>query len=140
MFGPLQLQALEQVAGGLAAAIGDGQDGGAGPDPTPWSAPEQRRFRVRNRSGGEVRLRFHRAGDRLRWIPLPGGRRRVGAHGEAAYFQRQFSLLHLKARDSVSVTTDGGEPLALAAGALLTIAADGSASVGPYEPPPRSAA
>ena len=140
LFGPHQLAALQQVAARLATAMRDGEQIEEGPPPMPWTSSRQRRFRVRSHSHDDIALRFYSARDQLRWIALPHGRRTAKAHRETAFFQRRFSVFGVAKADRLTVRVGGDQLVSMDAGDLLVIAEDGTASAGPYEPPPRSAA
>jgi neutral ceramidase len=136
LFGPHTLEAHQQVAGELAAAIASGTPTDAGPDPTPWTSPRQRRYRVRNLSNVAARLRFYHVDDTLRLFTLPRGQKTIAAGAEVAYPEREFTgPPPLPTIDKVTVVTGGSGHREMAAGQLLTIAADGSVSVGEYAPP-----
>ncbi len=135
LFGPHTLAAYQQVAAALATAMVEGRRSPAGPAPTAWTAARQRRFRVRNRSDSPVHLSFYKPRDRIRLVTLPNGRKTIGARTELAYPEREFTGQGMRTIRKVTVRTSTGAGLAMVAGQLLTIAPDGSMSVGDYTPP-----
>ena len=137
LFGPPTLQAYQQVAAGLAAAMAQARPAVPGPAPTPWSSPPQRRYRFRNRSGAEVTLRFYNTDDSLQLFTLPNGEKTIAAGAELAYPEREFTGPLLPTIEKVTVWVRDTTQPTMAAGQLLTIAPDGSVSVGDYTPPAR---
>jgi neutral ceramidase len=147
LFGPHTLEAHQQVAAQLATAIADGKPSPAGPAATQWTSPRQHRYRFRNQSSLEVRLRFYNKHNWLRWLPLPRAHKRIDAGAEVAYPEREFTWrllpkierLTVKLPTVKTVTVKVGNDIkqTMSAGQLLIIAADGSISVGEYSPPPR---
>ncbi|HEX6713959.1 MAG TPA: neutral/alkaline non-lysosomal ceramidase N-terminal domain-containing protein, partial [Thermoleophilaceae bacterium] len=137
LFGPHTLEAHQQVAAGLASAMAGGVSPPAGPPPTPWTSDPQRRYRFRNLSTADVEFRFYNVNDPLHWVTLPHGTKTIGARAEFAYPEREFTGGLLPTIEKLTVKGDDGSEQTMAAGQLLTIAADGSISVGEYTPPPR---
>ncbi|HEX6713524.1 MAG TPA: neutral/alkaline non-lysosomal ceramidase N-terminal domain-containing protein, partial [Thermoleophilaceae bacterium] len=137
LFGPHTLEAHQQVAAGLASAMADGVSPPAGPPPTRWTSPRQRRYRFRNLSTSAVEFRFYNVDDPLHWVTLPHGTKTISAGAEFAYPEREFTGGLLPTIEKLTVKADDGSERTMAAGQLLTIAADGSISVGEYTPPPR---
>jgi neutral ceramidase len=138
LFGAHTLEAHQQVAAGLATAIARGTPTDPGPEPTPWTSPRQRRYRFRNLSSAAVRLRFYNVGDTLRLFTLLNGEKTIDAGAEVAYPEREFTgPPPLPTIHKVTVKVGGHGHLEMASGELLTIAEDGSVSVGQYTPPPR---
>jgi neutral ceramidase len=138
LFGPHSLDRYQQIAARLAAAVASGTPIDPGPPPTPSSSPPQRRYRVRNLSSAAVTLRFYAPGDSLHWFTLPNGEKTIEAAAEVAYPEREFTGPQpLPTVEKVTVRVSDDVRPAMAAGQLLTIAPDGSASVGQYTPPPR---
>lgn len=137
LFGPHTLAAYQQVAGRLARAVVDGTHLPPGPASTPWTARRHPRYRFRNLSDVAVHLRFYNCRDQKQWITLPNGRKRVDAHTEVAYPEREFTGNLLPTIRRVKVSIAGHRQLIMAAGELLTVSTDGSISVGGYTPPHR---
>jgi neutral ceramidase len=137
LFGPHTLEAYQQVAAGLATAMAQGTQTAPGPPPTPWSSSQQRRYRFRNLSNKDVKLRFYHTDDSLEWLTLPNGTKTIAAGAEVAYPQSEFTLLRLLTLDEVKVKVSDAIQPTMAAGQLLTIAPDGSVTVGDYTPPVR---
>jgi neutral ceramidase len=137
LFGPHTLQAYQQVAAGLATAMAQGSPTAPGPTPTPWSSPPQRRYRFRNRSSVDVKLRFYNTDDSVQLFTLPNGEKTIAAGAEVAYPEREFTGPLLPTIDKVAVWVSDATQPTMAAGQLLTIASDGSISVGGYTPPTR---
>jgi neutral ceramidase len=137
LFGPHTLAAYQQVAGGLATAIVTGAETPSGPAPSTWTAPRQRRFRFRNRTDSPVHLSFYNPKDRVHVTTLPNGKKTIVGRAEVAYPEREFTGPGLPTIRKVTARTPDGAQLPMTAGQLLTIAADGSISVGSYTPPPR---
>jgi neutral ceramidase len=138
LFGPHTLEAYQQVAAALAGAIAQGATMPSGPAPTPWSSPAQRRYRFRNHSQAPVKLRFYNTDDELQLLTLPNGEQALPAGAEVAYPEREFTGPRpLPTIEQVTVRVGEDVEQTMAAGQLLTIAADGSISVGAYTPPPR---
>jgi neutral ceramidase len=138
LFGPHTLAAYQRVTAKLARAIARGVSMPSGPAPDPWSAPTHRRFRVRNNSDAPVDLTFYNPKDRVHLVKLPNGSKTVDAHSEVAYPEREFTGPGLPTIRDLAVQAGDGLQLAMYAGQLLTIWADGSMSVGDYAPPPRA--
>jgi neutral ceramidase len=138
LFGPHTLEAYQLVTGRLASAIASDVPVAAGPAPSPWTSAPQRRYRFRNLSGSAVELKFYNVHDHLRWLTLPNGTKTIAAGAEVAYPQREFTGPLLPTIGRVTVTVGGHEHPMMYAGQLMTIAADGSVSVGAYTPPARS--
>ena len=135
IFGPHTLEAYQQVASGLATALAQGTPTDAGPAPSPSSSSPQRRYRFRNTSNAAVTLRFYNPDDQLQWLTLANGTKTIPATAEVAYPEREFTGPLLPTIDNVKVwVTDATQPT-MAAGQLLTIASDGSITVGDYTPP-----
>ena len=137
LFGPHTLEAYQQVAAGLATALANGAPSAPGPSPTAHTSPQQRRYRIRNLSGAAVTLRFYSPDDSLELFTLPNGTKTIGAHGEVAYPEREFTGAPLPTIERVKVRVSDDLEMMMSAGQLLTIAADGKFSVGDYTPPPR---
>ena len=137
LFGPHTLEAYQRVAAQLAAAIASGKPSPAGPSPTPWTSPPQRRYRVRNLSSSAVRLRFYNTGDSLQLFTLPNGDKTIHAGAEVAYPEREFTGPLLPTVKTLTVKTSDDIRLTMSAGQLLSVSNDGSVSVGDYTPPPR---
>jgi neutral ceramidase len=137
LFGPHTLEAYQQVAAGLATAMAQGSPTAPGPTPTPWSSPPQRRYRFRNRSSADVKLRFYNTDDSVQLFTLPNGEKTIAAGAEVAYPEREFTGPLLPTIDKVAVWVSDATQPTMAAGQLLTIASDGSISVGGYTPPTR---
>ena len=150
LFGPQTLEAHMQVAAGLAQAMLK----------TPWTAPAETatviyaqptssRWRIRNLSGSNVRLRFYNPSDSVRWITLPHGDKTIAAGREYVYPPQEFTegnvsggavaplLGYMGAVNKVSVWRDDGANWTMSPGQLLTIAANGAITVGEFTPPPR---
>jgi hypothetical protein len=117
--------------------MAQGTQTAAGPPPTPWSSSQQRRYRFRNLSNKDVKLRFYHTDDSLEWLTLPNGTKTIAAGAEVAYPQSEFTLLRLLTLDEVKVKVSDAIQPTMAAGQLLTIAPDGSVTVGDYTPPVR---
>ena len=117
--------------------MAQGTSSPSGPAPTAWTAPPQRRFRFRNFSDAPIRLYFYNRTDRVQVATLPNGRKTIDARAELAYPEREFTGPGLPTIRKVAVQTRDGAQLKMSAGQPLTIAADGSMSVGSYVPPPR---
>jgi neutral ceramidase len=137
LFGPHTLEAYQQVAAGLGAAITQDTPSAPGPAPNPWTSPPQRRYRFRNLSSSAVKLRFYNKDDSLRWITLPNGKKTINAGAEVAYPEREFTGPLLPTIDKLTVRVSDEIQPTMSAGQLLIISADGSISVGEYTPPPR---
>lgn len=137
LFGPHTLEAYQQVAAGLAAALAHGTPVTPGPAPTPWSSSPQRRYRFRNLSNADVTLRVYNIDDRVQLFTLPNGNKTISAHTEAAFPEREFTGPLLPTIGKLRVWVSDDIQPTMAAGQLLTIASDGSISVGDYTPPPR---
>lgn len=135
LFGPYTLAAYQQVAAGLAAALASGTAADAGPEPTAWSAPPQQRYRFRNLSGSPVKLQFYNPTDHEFWLTLPNGTKTIGPHAELAFPQREFTGRLLPTIRRLQVRLADHSTLEMAAGQLMTIAPDGSISVGDYRTP-----
>jgi neutral ceramidase len=135
LFGPHTLAAYQQVAAGLAAAVAGGTAADAGPDPTAWTAPPQRRYRFRNLSDSAVKLQFYNTNDREHWLTLPNGTKTIGAHAELAFPEREFTGGLLPTIRTVQVRLAEHRTLGMSAGQLMTLAPDGSITVGNYRPP-----
>jgi neutral ceramidase len=135
LFGPHTLAAYQQVAAGLAAAIVSGTAADAGPEPTAWTAPPQRRYRFRNLSGSSVKLHFYNTNDRQYWLTLPNGTKTIGPHAELAFAEREFTGRLLPTIRRLQVRFADHSSVEMAAGQLMTVASDGSTSVGEYRPP-----
>jgi neutral ceramidase len=135
LFGPHTLAAYQHVAARLARAMVRGARLPSGPAPNAWTAPAQRRFRIRNRSDEAVRLEFYNPKDRVRLARLPNGAKTIDARAEVAYPEREFTGHGLPTIRRVAVRTGDGTQFTMSAGQLLTISADGSMSVGRYSPP-----
>jgi neutral ceramidase len=136
LFGPHTLEAYQQVAADLATALAHGTPATSGPAPTPWSSSPQRRYRLRNLSTADVTLRFYNLDDRLQLFTLPNGTKTIKAQTEAAFPEREFTGPLLPTIEKLTVAVNDDVQPAMAAGQLLTIAPDGSVSVGDYTPPP----
>lgn len=137
LFGPHTLAAYQQVAAGLATAMARGLPSKPGPPPTPWTAPAQRRYRFRNQSNSPVKLLFYNTDDPLQLLTLTNGDKRINAHTEVAYPEREFTGPLLSTVEKVTVWISDDIQPTLAAGQLLIISAGGAVSVGDYTPPPR---
>jgi neutral ceramidase len=137
LFGPHTLEAYQQVAGDLATAMAQGSQSLPGPARPEWSSPPQHRYRFRNRSNADVTLRFYHTNDALQWLTLPNGEQKIAAGAEVALPEKEFSLFRLSTLEQVRVKVSSDIHLRMAAGQLLTIAPDGSATVGDYTPPAR---
>ena len=137
LFGPHTLDAHRQVAATLAGAIVHGTPSDAGPAPGPWTSASQRRYRFRNLSGSAVKLSFYHADDSLQWFTLPNGSKTIDAGAEVAYPEREFTGALLPKVEELTVWVSDKIQPKMAAGQLLTIAADGSIAVGDYTPPVR---
>lgn len=137
LFGPHTLKAYQQVAAGLAAAIAQNTPAAPGPQPNPWTAPSQHRYRFRNLSSSAVELKFYNCRDRKHWVTLPNGTKTIGAGAELAFPEREFTGHMLPTIRRLTVETTDELELEMAAGQLLTVAVDGSVSVDAYTPPPR---
>jgi len=137
LFGPHTLEAHQLAAADLAAAMAGGTPAPAGPGPTPWTSQRQRRYRFRNLSDTSVRLRFYNVHDSLHWLTLPNGEKRIDARAEVAYPEREFTGPLLPTIDKLTVTVRDEMQVAMSAGQLLVVSADGSVSVGDYTPPAR---
>ncbi len=135
LFGPHTLAAYQQVAAGLAAAIVARTAADAGPEPTAWTAPPQRRFRFRNLSGSAVKLHFYNTNDRQYWLTLPNGTKTIGADAELAFPEREFTGRLLPTIRTVQVRLADHRTVGMSAGQLMTFAADGSITVSNYQPP-----
>jgi neutral ceramidase len=148
LFGPNTLDAHMQVAAGLAQAMLNGVPQPAATNAIPvW--PQSSRWRFRNLSGSDVRLRFYSTGDTVRLITLPNGDKPIAAGREYSYPQTEFMvpsatggsvaplLAYAGALTQLSVWRDDGRHCTMSAGQLLTISADGSISAGDFTPPPR---
>jgi neutral ceramidase len=138
LFGPMTLRAYQQVTKKLANAMVKGSVvPGPRPTPTPISSPIQSRYRIRNLSRSDVRLRFYNTSDSVRAITLPNGDQTIPAGKEYSFPEREFTGFLLPTVDKLAVWRDDGANVTMAAGQLLTIAANGSLSVGPFTVPPR---
>ncbi len=135
LFGPHTLAAYQQVAVGLAAALVGGAAADAGPEPTAWTAAAQQRFRFRNLSGSAVKLQFYNTNDHQHWLTLPNGTKTIGARVELAFPEREFTGQLLPTIRRLQVRLADHSTLEMSAGQLMTIAPDGSISVGDYRPP-----
>ena len=135
LFGPHTLAAYQQVVAGLAAAVAGGTAADAGPDPTSWTAPPQRRYRFRNLSGSTVKLQFYNTEDRQHWLTLPNGSKTIDGHAELAFPEREFTGGLLPTIRTVQVRLADHRTLGMSAGQLMTIAPGGSITVGNYRPP-----
>ena len=134
LFGPHTLEAYQRVAGGLAAAIVQGDPVDAGPAPTPWTSPPQRRYRFRNLSSVPATLKFYDTSDRIRLFTLPNGTKTIPGGAELAFHEREFTGLLFPTVEEVQVVTSHRGRLTMSAGQLLTIATDGSITVGNFTP------
>ncbi len=139
LFGPHTLAAYQQVAARLARAISSGVSLPSGPAPDTWTAPVQRRFRVRNKSETRIHLAFFNPKDHVHVVKLPNGAKTIDARAEVAYPEREFTGPGLPTLRDVAVRAGDGTEVTMSAGQLLTIAPDGSMSVGSYVPPSRNA-
>jgi neutral ceramidase len=138
LFGPHTLEAYQQTAAALATAIVQGNAADPGPPPTSWTSPPQRRYRFRNLSGAAVKLQFYNVDDTLQWFTLPNGEKTLAPGAEVAYAEREFTgPPPLPTIEKVKVWVSSTIQLPMVAGQLLTVAPDGSMSVGDYTPPPR---
>jgi neutral ceramidase len=135
LFGPRTLEAYQQAAAELAAAMAQGTPAVPGPAPNLWSSPRQRRYRFRNSSHTDVRLRFYNPDDSVRLFTLPNGEKTIAASAEVAYPEREFTGPLLPTIDKVTVSVSDATQLTMTAGQLLTIASDGSITAGDYTPP-----
>jgi neutral ceramidase len=135
LFGPHTLAAYQRVAAKLATAMAKGTRLPSGPAPNAWTAPAQRRFRIRNSSDEAVQLGFYNPRDRVHVATLPNGSKRIDARAEVAYQEREFTGPGLPTIRKVEVRAGDGTQLTMSAGQLLTISADGSMSVGGYTLP-----
>jgi len=136
LFGPHTLEAYRRVAGGLAAAIVQGDPVDAGPVPNTWTSPPQLRYRFRNLSSVPAELKFFRTDDRIRLFALPNGTKTIPGGAELAFHEREFTGLPFPFPivDQVQVVTSHRGRLTMSAGQLLTIATDGSITVGDFAP------
>ena len=134
LFGPHTLEAYQRVAAGIAGAIAQGGSVNPGPVPTPWTSPPQRRYRFRNLSSVPAPVTFFRTDDRIRLFPLPNGTKTIPAGAEVAFHEREFTALPFPTVDEVQVVTSHRGRLTMSAGQLLTIAPDGSITVGNFIP------
>jgi neutral ceramidase len=137
LFGPHTLKAYQQVAIALATAIAQGTPSPPGPVPTAWTSPRQHRYRFRNLSNSSVKLLFYNPDDSLQLFTLPNGEKKINAGAEVAYPEREFTGPLQPTIEEVTVWVRDSIQPTMAAGQLLTIAPDGSVSVGEYTPPPR---
>jgi neutral ceramidase len=137
LFGPHTLEAHQLVAARLATAIAQRAPSAPGPAPTPWTSPPQRRYRFRNLSRSAVTLRFYNRHDSVQLFTLPNGKKTIAAGAEVAYPEREFTGPLLPTITTLTVKVSDDIQLKMSAGQLMTIAADGSISVGEYAPPPR---
>jgi neutral ceramidase len=137
LFGPHTLEAYQQVAGALATAIARGEPSAPGPAPNAWTSDRQRRYRFRNLSTAPVELRFYHTDDDLRWFTLPNGTKTIDAQAEVAFPEREFTGPLLPTVDQLSVRVSHTVDFTMSAGQLLTIAPDGTITVGAYAPPAR---
>jgi neutral ceramidase len=136
LFGPHTLEAYQQVAASLAAALAHGRPAASGPPPTPWSSPPQRRYRFRNLSNTNVTLRFYNIDDDVQLLTLPNGNKTINAHTETAFPEREFTGPLLPTIEQLRVWVSDDVQPTMAAGQLLTVASDGSVGVSDYTPPP----
>ena len=134
LFGPHTLEAYQRVAADLAVAIARGDPVHAGPAPTPWTSPPQRRYRFRNLSRVPAKLKFFHTDDRIRLFTLPNGTKTIPAGGELAFHEREFTGLLFPTVEEVQVVIPHRGRLTMSAGQLLTIATDGSITVGDFTP------
>ena len=84
----------------------------------------------------------------MRWVPLPRADKRIDAGAEVAYHEREFTWslvskierLTVKLPTVKTVTVKVGDDVkrTMSAGQLLIISADGSISIGDYNPPLRT--
>ena len=140
LFGPHTLETYQQAAAGLAEALAHGTPATSGPAPTLWSSPPQRRYRFRNLSNADITLRVYNIDDRVQLLTLLNGNKAINAHTEAAFPEREFTAPLVPTIEKLRVWVSDDVQPTMAAGQLLTIASDGSISVGDYTPPPRRAA
>jgi neutral ceramidase len=148
LFGPHTLEAHQQVATQLATAMADDKPSPPGPAATEWTSPRQWRYRFRNLSSSAVELRFYNEHNWLRWVALPRAHKRIDARAEVAYHEREFTWslvskierLTVKLPTVKTVTVKVGDDVkrTMSAGQLLIISADGSISIGDYNPPLRT--
>lgn len=111
LFGPHTLEAYEQAAAGLATAMAQGSPIAPGPPPNPWSSPPQRRYRFRNHSNTDVKLRFYNTDDSEQLLTLPNGEKMIAAGTEVAYPEREFTGTLLPTIDKVTVrVSDATQP------------------------------
>jgi neutral ceramidase len=134
LFGPHTLEAYQRVAAGLADAIAQGDPVDAGPAPTPWTSPPQRRYRFRNLSSVPTKLKFFHTNDRIRLFTLPNGTKTIPGGAELAFHEREFTLPLLPTVEEVQVVIPHRGRLTMSAGQLLTIATDGSITVANFTP------
>ena len=134
LFGPHTLEAYQRAAAGLAGAIVQGDPVSAGPAPTPWTSPAQRRYRFRNLSSVPTKLKFFHIDDRIRLFTLPNGTKTIPAGAELAFHEREFTGLPFPTVQKVKVVIPHRGRLTMSAGQLLTIATDGSITVGNFTP------
>ena len=73
----------------------------------------------------------------MQLFTLPNGEKTIAAGAEVAYPEREFTGPLLPTIDKVTVWVSDATQPTMAAGQLLTIASDGSISVGDYTPPTR---
>jgi hypothetical protein len=134
LFGPHTLEAYQRVAAGLAGALAQRSPVSAGPPATPWTSPPQRRYRFRNLSSVPAKLKFFDTGDRIRLFTLPNGTKTIPGGAELAFHEREFTGPLLPTVEEVQIVTHHRGRLTMSAGQLLTIATDGSISVGDFVP------
>jgi neutral ceramidase len=134
LFGPHTLEAYQRVAAELAGAIVTGDPVNPGPAPSQWTSPPQRRYRFRNLSSVPAKLKFFHAHDRIRLFTLPNGTKTIPGGAELAFHEREFTGPPFETVEEVQVVTSHQGRLMMSAGQLLTIATDGSMTVGDFTP------
>jgi neutral ceramidase len=137
LFGPHTLEAYQQITAELATAIAQSAGSPAGPAPSAWTAPPQRRYRFRNLSKSSFKLFIYSPNDSLQLFTLPNGEKTISAGAEIAYPEREFTAPLLETIEKVTVWVSDSIQPAMSAGQLLTISPDGGVSVGVYTPPRR---
>jgi hypothetical protein len=73
----------------------------------------------------------------LQLFTLPKGEKTINARAEVAYPEREFTAPPLPTIEKLTVKLSDRIQPTMSAGQLLTIAPDGSISVGDYRPPRR---
>jgi neutral ceramidase len=136
LYGPNSLAAYQQAAQAVAAALVSGSAVPTGATPVLPAAVSQSRWRFRNLSASGIRLRFYNTTDTIRLVTLPNGDKTIAAGAEYSFAEGEFTGSGLSTVEQLTVLLPEGSTKSMSAGQLLTIAANGTASVGAFTLPP----